>query len=222
MSSGADPAQDFVKVWYYIEDFRSWVPLLTKACGEQPYPECPKVEECKNELMRSLSFLKDFTGDAADLVAWAATYDESDATAIGEPLPQDWFVNAKTSLYVAIPWSVDGFRSCDMKDHSGGAHDGGEGSYKDGSYKDGSHKAGSHKDGGEGSYKDGSHKDGDEGSYKKGFKEGYKDGFADGFRAASGRCRKDSFTEGYRAAKGAEQGDSLDSRSSWTKAGTSP
>ena len=98
--------------WVWFDDWRSWAPVFFPVAGQGEWPMYPTVYCVKKELVKSWSYLgaafKD--GTATAKIQVFSTSRVAEAVAINEDptphreLPDDWFINEKTALIVAVDW----------------------------------------------------------------------------------------------------------------------
>ena len=189
------------RIW--VEDWRSWVPLYSDVSGEEPWPMFPRVLQIKKTIYEELSYIASASPDSSDfkymkLFKAAQSYDaekiNEDPTCVGAELTDDWFINEKWDLFLAIDWPC-GLRSCDGHGPSRGD------AWKDNGTSDGWEDYGKSDDG----WKDYGKSDDKHGNKaakvknEKGTasKQDYDSGFTDGFEAG----------KQYWKSKGAESSD---------------
>ena len=210
-----DEQEKMMKIPFWCDEIGaqgSWMPLYIKVTDSGPWAgKFPTIEECKNELKRSLSYLSDLQPQL-----WMVKMPQ-----FGEPMPSppstcgdselqdDWVVNDRTALYIYLPMDTGNKLACDFAGH------------EDQNYvhqdKDEAEKAGTHHSLATPTSPDGSIKDWVAAKAQKGkanlgdidIDEIYKMGFAAGMQKLQQK----------KAVPKADAESSLDSAASWQVTG---
>ena len=100
-----------MKCWFYLSHLDMWVPLYVPISGDDPWPQFPKLKDCKAELIQDI-LGNDVPDDKVKLYRCELT-NRHPETWDGE-LDPEWFVNEKWGLYVDADLE-GGLRQCDFE-----------------------------------------------------------------------------------------------------------
>ena len=103
-----------MKCWFYLSYLDMWVPLYVPISGDDPWPQFPKLKDCKAELIQDI-LGNDVPDDKVKLYRCEVTNRHPETW--DSELDPEWFVNEKWGLYVDADWLVfeSGLRQCDFE-----------------------------------------------------------------------------------------------------------
>ena len=100
-----------MKCWFYLSHLDMWVPLYVPISGDDPWPQFPKLKDCKAELIQDI--LGNNVPETQVKLYRCELTNRPPKTWDGE-LDQEWFVNEKWGLYVDADLE-SGLRECDFE-----------------------------------------------------------------------------------------------------------
>ena len=103
-----------MKCWFYLSYLDMWVPLYVPISGDDPWPQFPKLKDCKAELIQDI-LGNDVPDDKVKLYRCELTNRHPETW--DSELDPEWFVNEKWGLYVDADWLVNesGLRQRDFE-----------------------------------------------------------------------------------------------------------